>query len=342
MSEAEKKNNNKVWLSLLASLLFLLLFFALRGVPSIDDWSFVSRKQFFLGIIVLMSSLYTALLARGWRWNVILSPYLREDRVVSVAVYGLSFVTAAFTPMRAGEMVRVVWLKNKNISVALGIGAIFAERLQDLLMLIIMMLFSLRLLPGMSDWLNDLTGILVAVTIALYFVLIVFPLEKIKKLIKADEDCRSSLQLFCSKTVASFIEGVAFLKLPTLHIKVILLSVFIWALHVTGFSLFFYLLDDTLPFYTGMLVLVFVNISGLLHLTPGNLGVYEMVGSVTLEMVGMNSSETVAIMCALHATVLLLLVVYGFLCWLIISVRCKGISLCKETYVLRIPTIERN
>jgi uncharacterized protein (TIRG00374 family) len=322
LSEAEKKNNNKVWLSLLTSLLFLLLFFALRGVPSIDDWSFVSRKQFFGGIIALMCSLYTALLARGWRWNVILSPYLREDRVVSNAVYGLSFVTAAFTPMRAGEMVRVVWLKNKNISMALGVGAIFAERLQDLLMLIIMMLFSLRLLPGMSDWLNDLTGILVAVTIALYFGLILFPLEKFKKLIKAD--CRSSLQLFCSKTVANFIEGIAFLKFPTLHIKVILLSVFIWFLHVTGFSLFFYLLDNTLPFYTGMLVLVFVNISGLLHLTPGNLGVYEMVGSVTLEMVGMNSSETVAIMCALHAMVLLLLLVYGFLCWLIISVRSNG------------------
>jgi uncharacterized membrane protein YbhN (UPF0104 family) len=296
LSEAEKKNNNKVWLSLLTSLLFLLLFFALRGVPSIDDWSFVSRKQFFGGIIALMCSLYTALLARGWRWNVILSPYLREDRVVSNAVYGLSFVTAAFTPMRAGEMVRVVWLKNKNISMALGVGAIF--------------------------WLNDLTGILVAVTIALYFGLILFPLEKFKKLIKAD--CRSSLQLFCSKTVANFIEGIAFLKFPTLHIKVILLSVFIWFLHVTGFSLFFYLLDNTLPFYTGMLVLVFVNISGLLHLTPGNLGVYEMVGSVTLEMVGMNSSETVAIMCALHAMVLLLLLVYGFLCWLIISVRSNG------------------
>jgi len=80
-----------------------------------------------------------------------------------------------------------------------------------------------------------------------------------------------------------------------------------------GMTLFFQALDYDLPLYTGIAVLAAVNISGLMHLTPGNIGIYEAAGALVLSVYGLGYAEAILIMVVLHLAVIATIGVYGFI-----------------------------
>jgi len=310
----------KWWLSVLLAILILGFWGAWRGMPGIEYWRTAWRPETALGAAAMAVCFVSALLLRGLRWKFLQERHCGSDRGEWLAVYGAVFALAAMTPMRAGEIARIAWLKSRGVSLSYGAGALILERLQDLVCMVLLLLAGFALMPGLSNWIGISTLLLAAMVIVMYVVLSSCALRIPRSLPKR---CRS----FWNETprvkwrMARFWVGLGVLRTKRLYLSVTALGIAVWLLHALSFSLFFFAWDPNLPFFTGTMVLVIVNLGGVLHLTPGNIGPYEFIGSLVLERLGMNSGEAMVAMVLLHASTLFVVAGYGMLCWLVLYRR---------------------
>ncbi|NTS75943.1 flippase-like domain-containing protein [Catenovulum sp. SM1970] len=90
-------------------------------------------------------------LARLARWHVLMRDYLplRAKVIHLHQIYLLGFVLSA-TPAKIGETLRSVFLKRIGIDYAPSLAAFFAERLQDLLVVLLLAAVALSLMPEYS------------------------------------------------------------------------------------------------------------------------------------------------------------------------------------------------
>ena len=94
--------------------------------------SLFGAEYFYIAICGAMFLFALALFVRSVRWSFLLDrpKYFFIDECHQI--YLLSFFLGAITPFRSGELLKVGWLKSKNISIIYGIGALATERFQDL------------------------------------------------------------------------------------------------------------------------------------------------------------------------------------------------------------------
>ncbi len=275
-------------------------------------------------IILSVALALASHLSRAWRWNYMLSKFENPPTfLTNVAAIGTGYVINLFVP-RGGEVARAgVIRKTNGISLDRGLGTIIAERVLDLIVLLIitgvaLLLAAEELLPFFSERIEVMldetnAGMLTMVMIAVVFtfVLLYWAARKFKVF----------------RFVENFITGLkeGFLTIWTMEKKMLYLlhTLFIWTMYVLMFYVCFHSLDGfdniALPavlsaFVAGSFSVAFVN---------GGFGAYPYLIAQVLLLFGYSEILGTSIGWILWLSQTLLVIIYGSLSLVLISFNSR-------------------
>ena len=275
-------------------------------------------------IILSVALALASHLSRAWRWNYMLSKFENSPSfLTNVAAIGTGYVINLFVP-RGGEVARAgVIRKTNGISMDRGLGTIIAERVLDLIVLLIitgiaLLLAAEELLPFFSERLETLlngtdttmlTVLLIAVVVV--FVLLYWAAKKFKVF----------------RLIKNFVFGLkeGFMTIWTMEKKMLYLlhTLFIWSMYVLMFYVCFHSLEGfdgiALPavlsaFVAGSFSVAFVN---------GGFGAYPYLIAQVLLLFGYSEILGTSIGWILWLSQTLLVIVYGSLSLVLISFNSR-------------------
>ena len=222
-------------------------------------------------ILLAFVAYYATVPLRGARWGLLLKPAgLVIDNRSLMRYYFLSWFANALLPMRIGDLYRAYLLKkNKGVSISLSLGVLFSERVFDLVitagLVALSAIYYWSILKGTSESDTLILGFMAVMLVAVIFIAAVLGMPKLSRF--APEKWRSRLELFSS----------GLFKTPSLLPIIILMTLIIWLSE----ALRLYLVFQAFGIQAGFLTAVFISQAALVimavPLSPGGLGLVEIL-----------------------------------------------------------------
>jgi uncharacterized protein (TIRG00374 family) len=224
-------------------------------------------------------------------------------------------------PARAGELVRTYVLGERyGVRKMLVLGTVAIDRLFDgiaLLGIYVAVAFLSDTSPLLT-WIA-VVGALAFGVITAVFLVMVYATSFAERVIfglfarlpgRFQEKFRSSAQLF--------MEGLAPLRRPAVLGAVLVLSLLAWLCETTMYYILGFAFDLDQPFYVYLLVAAAANLVIALPPSQGGIGPFELVTREVLVLAGVAASTASAYALALHAALLLPVIVLGAIfLWLV-------------------------
>ena len=324
-----KNNIYKIFLGTFISLVCLFLLFKI--VDSFDKTleSLTSVSIFYLAIGFLIY--FLSLFLRTYRWKILLRNNIgaiKFKSLLNVVISGYMFNN--LLPARLGELARIYHLSLlKKINKSFVLGSILAERVTDVIVLMLFLLIGLIFIPrefteNFSSNLNISPQIVYISLIILLSLTIIFILIILSGLWK--EITHKFLQLLKKinskfnpdKYIESFTEG-AFSISNKKFIKVVVIATSLWAVE---FSMF-YLIGTQFNFDIENLFIailffgIFSNLGGIIPSTSGGWGPFEVIGTIVLTSFGVDSNEAAAFTILVHLILWLPISIVGLITFII-------------------------
>ncbi len=272
----------------------------------------------FLGMLLA----FLSHLSRAWRWNYMLVALDRKPKFLSnIIAIGSGYAMNLLIP-RSGEVTRAVIVnRTDGVPVDKGLGTIIAERVLDLIMLLIitataMLTASNEILQFFSNGLERAMAqanpfkiiLLFAVTILAIIIAIIF-LRKLK--------------LF--KKVKKFVSGIkdGFITIWTMPYKWLYLlhTTIIWLLYLAMFYVCIFSIPDTDSMPVSAVLCAFVAGSFAVAFTNGGLGAYPYLISQVLLLFGYSAVVGTAFGWIVWLSQTALVIVFGLVSFLLFSLR---------------------
>lgn len=244
-------------------------------------------------ISIFLSTLFmvASFSLRGYRWAVVMQGHRQFSSFYWGAAHGWSMLWLTFMPFRTGEVVRPVWLKRKGGSISIAITSILYERACDTLILVFFLILSSPYLiefGNIAEYPTQfITGLLVCAICAA-----LFSYYYRDKLALKLHSVREHF------TVQRLIYGF-------------LLSVASWLFAAASVFTIVQHTSPDLSFETCMTFIALVNLSMIVAVTPGNIGLYETIGLMTLTAFGISSETAFPAVLIAHITSLSATILYG-------------------------------
>lgn len=284
---------------------------------AIDDLLEADYRYLLPAIAVFFLSVWF----RAWRWATILRQFL-VIRVYALYPYVvIGSMVNNILPARAGELVRTYVLGERyGLRKMLVLGTVAIDRLFDgiaLLGIYVVVAF-------LSDTSSLLTWIAVVGAIAFgiitaVFLVMVYATSFAERVIfglvsrmpeRFQEKFKSSAQLF--------MQGLAPLRSPSVLASVLVLSLLAWFCETTMYYILGFAFDIDEPFYVFLLVAASANLVIALPPSQGGIGPFELVTREVLVLAGVTASTASAYALALHAALLLPVILLGAIfLWLV-------------------------
>ena len=324
-----KNNIYKILLGTFISLVCLFLLFKI--VDSFDKTleSLTSISIFYLAIGFLIY--FLSLFLRTYRWKILLKNNIgtiKFKSLLNVVISGYMFNN--LLPARLGELARIYHLSLlKKIDKSFVLGSILAERVTDVIVLMLFLLIGLIFIPtefteNFSSNLNISPQIVYISLIILLSLTTIFILIILSGLWK--EITHKFLQLLKKinskfnpdKYIESFTEG-AFSISNKKFIKVVVIATSLWAVE---FSMF-YLIGTQFNFDIENLFIailffgIFSNLGGIIPSTSGGWGPFEVIGTIVLTSFGADSNEAAAFTILVHLILWLPISIVGLITFII-------------------------
>ena len=324
-----KNNIYKILLGTFISLVCLFLLFKI--VDSFDKTleSLTSVSIFYLAIGFLIY--FLSLFLRTYRWKILLKNNIgaiKFKSLLNVVISGYMFNN--LLPARLGELARIYHLSLlKKIDKSFVLGSILAERVTDVIVLMLFLLIGLIFIPrefteNFSSNFNISPKIVYISLIILLSLTIIFILIILSGLWK--EITHKFLQLLKKinskfnpdKYIESFTEG-AFSISNKKFIKVVVIATSLWAIE---FSMF-YLIGTQFNFDIQNLFIailffgIFSNLGGIIPSTSGGWGPFEVIGTIVLTSFGADSNEAAAFTILVHLILWLPISIVGLITFII-------------------------
>lgn len=324
-----KNNIYKILLGTFISLVCLFLLFKI--VDSFDKTleSLTSVSIFYLAIGFLIY--FLSLFLRTYRWKILLKNNIgtiKFKSLLNVVISGYMFNN--LLPARLGELARIYHLSLlKKIDKSFVLGSILAERVTDVIVLMLFLLIGLIFIPtefteNFSSNLNISPQIVYISLIILLSLTTIFILIILSGLWK--EITHKFLQLLKKinskfnpdKYIESFTEG-AFSISNKKFIKVVVIATSLWAIE---FSMF-YLIGTQFNFDIENLFIailffgIFSNLGGIIPSTSGGWGPFEVIGTIVLTSFGADSNEAAAFTILVHLILWLPISIVGLITFII-------------------------
>ena len=262
-------------------------------------------------------------LSRAYRWQFLLEPLGYKPRFAnSIMAVLIAYLLNLFIP-RSGEIARAASIKKyENIPFEKAIGTIVAERVADVIMLLLIIGIAFFLqteLIGSYIFKNEEGS-------SLYSKIFMFAVLPLTGLIAYWYLRRSSNPII--KKIVSFINGliegaISILKMRKKW-KFIFHTIFIWLMYVLMFYSVTFALPETTNLPFGAIIVGFV-VGGLsMALTNGGLGTYPVfvAGALVLYKIDMNPALAFGWIMWTAQTIMVIL--FGGLSFLMLPIYNKG------------------
>jgi uncharacterized protein (TIRG00374 family) len=244
-----------------------------------------------LPIVLVVVCVLGSLLTRAWRWQVFFLP----DRHVSfgplLGTLAISYMASTFLPLRAGELVRAVFLgQRESLPVPRIVGTILLEKLFDFLAIGVMLALLVLLSPLTPEAI--LAGRLIVTVILVGFGFVVVlavwraPTLSLLRMIEARLPFGIGHRLQLEEAARHFAEGTDSLREPRLWVRLVAWTTITWLFSV-GSALGGTLALGVQPGLPALLFLIVLTSSGqAVPSSPGYVGVYHALAFLALTTFG--------------------------------------------------------
>ena len=278
----------------------------LNDVALYKDW------YWFVGLVLL------SMVLRGLRWILFFNSILMVRKSELFMHHGWFFILSMMSLVRSGEANRVLWLKDKGMTPSLSISYILIEKLSDAFILSIFLIIGFVLVSNINLGFSILVGftcITAYIAVSLYGRQAHQTLEGLMSTVKS-----TSIQkaLYFLGKIALI---MTMLKSKRFNLSLLMFTVFIWFCVVCSFHLFITAQYSHVPFYASTLIVAMVNLTGVLNLTPANIGPFELSVVLVLMFYGVDELEASIFAVTLHFLVMGATISYGIICKGLIMAR---------------------
>jgi glycosyltransferase 2 family protein len=302
---------------LLVAGLLLSVFFTYLAVKDVDwdvFWDGLRTSDYWWlapAFVVLAVSVWV----RAVRWRSLFLPARRPPVAATTRALIIGQFFNNILPARAGEAARIVVLNQETgTSRAETLGTAVAERIADLLVLLLLLFVALPFLPELT-WLRAagaLALILVALIAATTVVLRRFSHRPLGFLLRPLARLPAIGREQTDRVASRLVEGLHALERPERAGPAVGLTIASWLL--IGLSYWFVLLafEPDLGFDAAILVLVTTSLSLVIPSLPASVGVFEAAAIVALRPYGVDDSRALSFAVVLHALNLVPYLIAGY------------------------------
>jgi glycosyltransferase 2 family protein len=259
-----------------------------------------------LPILLIIAAVLGSLLTRALRWQVYFRP---ERRVPFRPLFGtlaISYMASTFLPLRAGELVRAVFLGQREaLPIPRIVGTILLEKLFDFLAIGVMLALLVMLTPVPAAALVAGASIASVILVGFGFViaLAVWRAPTLKVIHFVEERLPPSLgrRLKLEHAARQFAEGTDSLREPGLWLPLLGWTVVTWMCAlVSGWAGCLAL--GVSPGWAAILFLTVLTSTGqAVPSSPGYVGVYHAAATLALTAFGVDAASAIGIAVITHA-----------------------------------------
>ena len=247
-----------------------------------------------------------SLLTRALRWQV----FFRPDRRVAfrplIETLSISYMASTFLPLRAGELVRAVFLgQREGLPIPRIVGTILLEKLFDFLAIGVMLALLVVLVPQRPEVQVGAGSIAAVIMVGFGFVVALAvwrePTLRLVGLVQRHLPFGLGRRLPLERAARHFAEGTDSLRQPRLWLPLLGWTAVTWCCSlVTGWAGCQALsVGPDLP--TVLFLIVLTSTSQAVPSSPGYVGVYHFFANQALVTFGVDQTKAVGIALITHA-----------------------------------------
>lgn len=308
----------RFWIGTAVSLVFIALFLWKTDVREIAD---AFRQANYAIAVASLPVFFLSIWVRTIRWRYLMRPVadVPTRRLYPVAIIGL--MANNLIPARAGELVRAYVLgERERVSKVASLGTIAVDRLFDGLTLV-PMLVVIGAVTGFSQDLRELAIVMAALFgAALVVLMLAASWESGREVL-----LRFSLRFLPGRLhdrvesiARSFLDGLRALRNPLDLGLAWTMSLLSWSLEATMYYIVGIAFSLRADFHEYLMVTAAANLAISVLATQGGLGPFEFFSQQTLVFFGVEQGKAAAYSIALHALLLVPVIVIGlYLLWAI-------------------------
>lgn len=266
------KKTRKILFIILPILLgFFLIWYSLNQLTNenIVDIKYSFKNANYLWVVFSLFLGGLSHLSRAYRWKYLLEPLGYNPKFTnSFLTVFIAYFLNLFIP-RSGEVARAAAMdKYENIPFEKGFGSIVAERISDVIMLLLIMFIAFILqtdliLPYFKN--TDPTNKIIFGMVGLAFTFVLY---------KVFKESTNSVVLKIKNFLNGLLEGVLSILKMKKKISFILHTIFIWTMYILMFYVVSFALPQKVSFTIEMTIIGFVVGAISMALTNGGLGFY--------------------------------------------------------------------
>lgn len=260
---------------------------------------------------------------RALRWRYFLNPLKQNigmDMLFPALMIG--YMMNSIIP-RTGEVYRPVLLANKEkISRASSFGTILAERVFDILSLLIsfgicLIYFKQKLSSTFGQFNLEAISLYTSLIVLFFVVLIIFVMFNIKATEIFIEKVTQKIlpkkfHLKVQRIFVSLLNGFLFIKYPKYYFQIFILSILLWICYTISTYLTFFAFNINLSPFDANLVLTMVTFAMTIPLPANSAGIYHLFCTATLvNIYGINKETAFGFATVSHLLGLLGLILIG-------------------------------
>ncbi|MDP8921788.1 MAG: flippase-like domain-containing protein [Chloroflexota bacterium] len=303
--------NPRIWLGIMVSI-GVVAWLAYTLDP-VHVWEALSGANPFL-VLACWATLPVTMYLKCVRWRLFFpEPERISMRSLLAALY-LGYMANTVLPLRAGEILRAFLVgEAERVNKSTVLATVLIEKVFDL-GTVALFLFLLRFVIPLPDTANAAAWVS-GLGLAVAAVGLGFALAARDRAIRLARWLEARLPLLgkigASGLLASFLDGLGFVRKPVVLAKVLAWSVVMWLGSAVTVYLGLLALGIAQPFTVSLFVLVATNLSMAVPSAPGYVGVFHGVVVASLAVFGVDENQAAAAGIVLHAAIFGAFVVGG-------------------------------
>lgn len=259
-----------------------------------------------LPIAVLVVTVLGSLTTRAARWQVYFLPRRRVPYQPLLSTLAISYMASTFLPLRAGELVRAVFLgQRERIPVPAVVGTILVEKLFDFLAIGVMLAVLLAIAPLPAA--AEVAGVSITAVILAGFAFIVAlaiwrePTLRFVGAIERRLPARLATRLRLRDAALHFAEGTDSLRHGRLWLLLLGWTAFTWLISIASTVAGMSSLNLPVDLPVALFVVVLTSSGQAVPSSPGYVGVYHAAATFALTSFGVDPATAVGVALITHA-----------------------------------------
>ena len=286
---------------------------------SLEDLGQVLGRAQPLPIVVAVVCVLASLVTRAARWQIYFLPQRRIPFSPLLGTLAISYMASTFLPLRAGELVRAVFLGQRQvIAVPRIVGTILLEKLFDFLAIGVMLAVLVAATPSLPEA-AQVAGKLIATVILVGFGFVValavlrVPTLRVIRFVEQHIPFGIGRRLRLEHAATQFAEGTDSLREVRLWVPLLVWTAVTWSFSIgSGWGG-----AQALGIQPGLAALVFLIVltstGQAVPSSPGYVGVYHAAAVFALTQFGVDPPTALGVAVLTHALSYGSLVVVGLI-----------------------------